>query len=145
MKPLYTTRGEQLKGQYSTPYPRPQLKRDSFFSLDGPWQLTAAGKTYDILVPFCPESLLSGVGKHFGNRPLCYQRTFTLPKGFVKSRVLLHFGAVDQTCVLLINGHEVGEHTGGYHAFSFDITEHLQQENHITLLVTDTLNNPTLP
>ena len=145
MKHLYTTRGEQVKENYQTPYPRPQCKRNSFFSLDGTWQLTVEGKSYDILVPFCPESLLSGVHQYFGNQPLCYTRTFTLPKGFVKGRVLLHFGAVDQICTLLINGREVGEHTGGYHAFSFDITDYLQEKNKITLLVTDNVNDHALP
>lgn len=145
MNNLYTPRGELLGGNYIPQYPRPQLKRNSFFSLDGTWQLTVGGKSYDILVPFCPESLLSGVGQYFGNQLLTYKRTFTLPKGFVKSRVLLHFGAVDQICTLLINGREVGDHVGGYHSFSFDITEYLEETNQITLLVTDNVADPTLP
>lgn len=145
MNNLYTQKGEQLGGNYIPPYPRPQMKRNSFFSLDGIWELEVGNQHYDILVPFCPESLLSGVGKYFGNQLLCYRRTFTLPIGFVKSRVLLHFGAVDQTCTLLLNGREVGEHTGGYNPFSFDITDYLEEENQITLLVTDNVNNPTLP
>ncbi len=145
MKDLYTAKGEGLQGTYQTQYPRPQLKRDSFFSLDGIWELHAENQTYDIFVPFCPESLLSGVGKYFGETLLCYQRTFTLPDGFVKDRVLIHFGAVDQTCTLLFNGKEVGEHVGGYDAFSFDVTQYLEEENQITLLVTDCLTDHILP
>ena len=145
MNNLYTKRGETLNGEYKTQYPRPQLKRDSFFSLDGTWQLEVENQNYNILVPFCPESLLSGIGKYFGETLLCYKKQFTLPQGFVKDRVLLHFGAVDQVCTLLLNGREVGYHVGGYDPFWFDITDYLQPVNELTLLVTDSLNNHILP
>lgn len=139
MNNLYTTKGEELKGQYITEYPRPQLKRESFFSLDGTWELYAENEKYEILVPFCPESLLSGVNKVF-NGVLCYKRRFVLPDGFIKNKVFLHFGAVDQKCTMFINSREVGEHIGGYDAFSFDITDYLEQENEICLFVIDNLN-----
>ncbi len=145
MNNLYTAKGENLKGEYKSVYPRPQMKRDSFFSLDGTWEFYAENEKYEILVPFCPESLLSGVDKVFDENVLCYKRKFTLPDGFIKEKVLLHFGAVDQKCTVLINSHEVGEHTGGYDAFYFDITDYLEENNEITIFVTDTLSDKILP
>ena len=69
---------------------------------------------------------------------LHYRKKFTLPEGFKKSRVLLHFGAVDQECSVFVNGIRVGGHKGGYLPFHFDITDSLRQgENVLTLSVTD--------
>ncbi len=137
MNNLLTLKGEALRGEYKTEYPRPQMKRDSFFPLDGKWELLAENETFEILVPFCPESILSGVNRIFSDRLLCYKKSFTLPEGFNKGRVIIHFGAVDQKCTLFINGSEVGEHIGGYDAFSFDITDYLENINEINLFVTD--------
>ena len=83
-------------------YPRPNMKRDSFFSLNGEWDFAFSEnepREYfkKILVPFPPESLLSGIETtHDGGEKLYYRRKFTLPKSFIKKRVILHFGAVDQ-------------------------------------------------
>lgn len=130
-------------------YPRPQLKRNSFLSLNGEWdfkiiaendtQPTFNGK---ILVPFPPESKLSGVEMRIPeNCKLVYRRTFTLPCGFLKKRVVLHFGAVDQIASVFINKKEAGSHTGGYIPFSFDITELLcDGENEITVIAIDNLS-----
>ena len=126
-------------------YPRPQLVRDSFFSLNGNWEYainqTADVNDYDgeILVPFSPEAKLSGVSRMV--RPddyLQYKKVFVLPEGFRKERVILHFGAVDQECVVTLNGHVLGEHKGGYLAFSFDVTDKLcEGENELKLCVRD--------
>lgn len=126
-------------------YPRPSLVRDSYLNLNGVWEYcintSSRGGAYEgeILVPFSPEARLSGVGKTL--RPheyLHYRKRFTLPEGFKKSRVLLHFGAVDQECLAFLNGAALGEHKGGYLPFSFDITEQLRDgENELTLRVTD--------
>jgi len=86
-------------------YPRPQMVRDSYLNLNGPWSYaitTSANKPAQadgtILVPFSPESELSGVGHVLQPEEyLWYIRTVTLPDGFNVGRVLLHFGAVDQT------------------------------------------------
>ena len=141
---LYTARGENLQGTPWQVYPRPQMKRDSYINLNGTWDFTVGEEypeTYDrrILVPFCPESRLSGIGKTFRKGDvLDYERTFTLPEGFKKDRVLLHFGAVDQECTVSVNGKVVGGHKGGYTAFSFDITDALVEgENELTLAVQD--------
>ena len=125
-------------------YPRPQLERDSFLCLNGRWSLKHNGEDWgEILVPYPPESVLSGIeeqGKE--GDVLTYERTFTLPGGFRKDRVILHFGAVDQVCTVYLNHRELGTHKGGYLPFSFDITEHLAEgENTLRVEVIDDLNH----
>lgn len=133
-------------------YPRPTLQRESFFCLNGTWDFAVCeeGETpiYNktIQVPFCPESKLSGIGEVFPERKvLWYQRHFTLPEGFVQSRVLLHFGAVDQHAKVYVNGTQVGAHTGGYLPFTVDVTNFLQMENLLTVEVWDHLSTKILP
>ncbi len=119
-----------------TEYPRPQMRRKEWQNLNGLWEygLTAAAETapptnFDarILVPFPYESALSGVGKaSIPNQRLWYRRTFTLPAGAKNQRVLLHCGAVNWDATVLVNGHAVGAHRGGYDAFDFDITDSLK-------------------
>ncbi len=133
-------------------YPRPGLVRESFFSLDGEWDFALMpegvlpennGDWETILVPFCPESALSGVKKAvFPHQIMHYRRVFTLPEDFTQGRVLLHFGAVDQTCEVFLNGKKVGSHAGGYTPFAFDITDFLRKaENTITVLASDPLDH----
>ncbi len=128
-------------------YPRPNMKRDSYMSLNGKWELlvTRKNKTvYDgqILVPFPPESKMSGVQMQLGYRDtLRYQRTFTLPDGFTRDRVLLHFGAVDRLSRVLVNGILVCENDGGYLPFEADITEAVTEgENTLCVEVYDDLD-----
>ena len=127
-------------------YPRPQLRRDSFLCLNGWWQLRFGGDPWErILVPYPPESQLSGVGR--GPQPgqtLTYRRDFSLPKGFLRDRVLLHFGAVDQICRVWVNGAAVGSHQGGYLPFHFDITHLLRPVNTLVVEVEDPMD-PDLP
>jgi beta-galactosidase/beta-glucuronidase len=120
-------------------HPRPQLARERWVNLNGVWEHAFTAKAdrpapadrpseYDgpIVVPFSPEAQLSGVGRQL--RPdewLWYRRSFTAPDLPPGGRVLLHFGAVDQTCTVWVNAHEVGSHTGGYLPFSLDVTDHL--------------------
>lgn len=126
-------------------YPRPNLVRDSFLSLNGEWYYCINQNKevteYDgkIVVPFSPETMLSGVGKMVMPEDyLHYRKKFMLPKGYKKDRVMLHFGAVDQECTVYLNGQLLGEHIGGYLAFQFDITEALVEgENVLTLCVKD--------
>lgn len=118
-------------------YPRPQMRRSSFFSLNGSWQLNGR----QILVPFPPQSLLSGYQGHVG-ADLVYSRCFELPSAWKGGRVLLHFGAVDQVADVLVNGHFAGRHEGGYLPFSFDVTEYLQEgENKLVVKARDTLSH----
>ena len=126
-------------------YPRPNLVRDSYFNLNGEWEYCINQETttaaYDgtILVPYSPETLLSGVQKIVTPKDyLHYRKVFTLPEGFQKDRVILHFGAVDQECTVSLNGQVLGGHKGGYNSFSFDITDALADgENVLTLCVQD--------
>ncbi len=130
-------------------YPRPQLKRDSFICLNGLWDFAVTKeatppKKYSekILVPFPPESALSGIERRInGDDRLYYRRTFTLPDGFKKERVVLRFGAVDRFCHLTVNGQNAGIHNSGYLPFYSDITDMLLDgENEIVLAVTDNLS-----
>ena len=152
---LMTREGENLTGTPWTVYPRPQMKRESYLNLNGQWDFASvAGAAmlpvdYDrtILVPFCPESRLSGIGEHFPEgQPLYYRRKFTLPEGFNRGRVLLHIGAADQVADVFVNGKEAGHHEGGYEAFSFDITDFLKEgENALEVICKDDLNNQSYP
>ncbi len=150
---LYTPDGETLTGIPWNTYPRPQLRRDSFYCLNGDWEFTTADTdtlpaVYNetIRVPFAPESLLSGIHRTFERHTrLFYRRTFTLPSDFGQGRILLHFGAADQFATVFLNGQELGTHTGGYDAFSFDITDYIQKENILTVRVTDDLHTHILP
>ncbi len=128
-------------------HPVPQFKRDAFLVLNGEWEfclnreVAPSGYTEKITVPFCPESMASGVEKavlpeHF----MHYRKCFTLPKDFFGKRVFLHFGAVDQTATVYFNGKKVGAHEGGYSPFSFEITSLIHDgENEIALTAHDVL------
>lgn len=124
-----------------TEHPRPQLRRDNYELLDGYWdyEITDGGRKSSggrIRVPFSPESDLSGVGRMLlPNQTLVYTRRFDALHG--AGRTLLHFGAVDHICTVMINGHVVGGHEGGYLPFSFDITGYLNGGNELTVTVTD--------
>ena len=123
-------------------YPRPQLRRDSFFCLNGKWRFAINGEEQgDILVPYPPESKLSGATAPKPGDQMTYEREFRLPEGFRKERVLLHFGAVDQECTVYLNDVELGSHVGGYLPFSFDVTNLLQEENTLRLLAFDPLDH----
>ncbi|WP_030914014.1 glycoside hydrolase family 2 protein [Streptosporangium amethystogenes] len=136
---LLTRWGAALDPEAVLPeYPRPQLVRDSYLNLNGRWRYAVSpvepeapdGYDGDIVVPFSPEAPLSGVGRQLlPGQTLWYRRTLTLPDHFAVpgGRVLLHFGAVDQTCRVLLNGVEVGTHTGGYLPFACDITDALRE------------------
>lgn len=120
-------------------YPRPQLKRSSFFCLNGSWLLE--GKPIE--VPYPPQSALSGWE---GTVPeeMTYERTFALPAGFASPahRVLLHFGAVDQIAAVFVNGRPAVRHEGGYLPFCADVTDLLcEGENTLTVHVIDTLSH----
>ncbi len=128
-------------------YPRPSLVRDSFFSLNGVWGFDTKPEgekpEYDrrITVPFPPESALSGICEEVPEGHLIhYKREFVLPDGFIKDRVILHFGAVDTICEVSVNGRKVGTHEGGYLPFSFDITDALMDENAVYVTVRDELD-----
>ncbi len=127
-------------------YPRPQMVRGNWLSLNGPWEyaISAGGSfpaEYDgtITVPFSPETELSGVGRtlHKGEF-LWYRREISLPECFSERHVLLHFGAVDQTADVWVNGLKVMEHVGGYLPFEGDVTRAVRDGRmEIVVRVTD--------
>jgi beta-galactosidase/beta-glucuronidase len=131
-------------------YPRPQLVRDSYICLNGMWDYAIRKSPefpdkYDgkINVPFSPETPLSGVNKIVHpDEWLFYRTELTFPKGFIKDKVILHFGAVDQIAEVYINGEYVGEHIGGFLPFSFDIKPYITGKKDILTVrvkdVTDT-------
>ncbi|MGC4806181.1 glycoside hydrolase family 2 protein [Micromonospora sp. DT233] len=147
--PPTTQWGEALDPDRVLPeYPRPQLARDSYLNLNGRWAYAITDDDrqptrYDgeILVPFSPEAPLSGVGRQLRpGQTLWYRRTLRLPAGFHRAghRLLLHFGAVDQRCAVLLNGVPVGGRTGGYLPVRCDITDALRDgENVLVVAVRD--------
>ncbi len=116
-------------------HPAPQAKRENWLCLNGKWRLqklnTQKESVFDgeILVPFSPETLHSGVGDGFTlntGETLVYERAFFADEKMLLGKTLLHFGAVDSECVVYCNGEKVGMHKGGFTAFSLDISDVLQ-------------------
>ena len=126
-------------------YPRPMMQRQQWLNLNGMWSYAITDKQTakpaawqgEILVPFCVESALSGVGKLLDeNHALWYRTSFAIPKKWDKrQRVMLNFGAVDWSAEVWVNGTRVGSHTGGYTAFSFDVTDALVRKGDNELVV----------
>ncbi|MBO4980017.1 MAG: glycoside hydrolase family 2 [Clostridia bacterium] len=130
-------------------YPRPQMKRDSFVSLCGEWDFAVCQKGSEpseynakILVPYPPQSSLSGFEGEIGREDvLFYRRRFAVPTLEEDDRLLLHFGAVDNHAEIYISGNKVFEHAGGYLPFSVDITEWIAERNELVVKVIDTLDH----
>lgn len=145
---IMTQWGENLDPSEVLPeYPRPQMVRDQWMNLNGLWEyaITPAEAEPDkmdgnILVPFAVESALSGVGRAVGeNEALWYEREFIVPEEWAGQRVQLNFGAVDWKAEVYVDGAFVGEHTGGYAPFSFDVTDMLAKgkKHSLKVKVTD--------
>ena len=118
-------------------YPRPQMKRKSYYNLNGVWKLDGN----DIIVPYPPQSKLSGYKGEVSDK-MVYEKNFSIPDDFTDGRILLHFGAVDQMATVWINGKKIGEHIGGYLPFYFDITDAVDtnKENVLKVEVKDSLD-----
>ena len=135
-------------------YPRPQLVRSQWKNLNGLWDYAIGPKeggqpeVWDgkILVPFCIESSLSGVGKRITeNDALWYRTSFSIPRAW-KERVMLNFGAVDWDATVWVNGKEACRHTGGYTSFQVDITPYLiKGKQEVVLKVLDATDNNEQP
>lgn len=145
---LMTPWGEHLdENCILTEYPRPQMRRNSYLNLNGRWEYAITDsdespRRWDgtILVPFSPESTLSGVGRSLQpGQTLWYRREVIVPQGFIPAdgRLLLHFGAVDQEAAVYWNGRLLGRHMGGYNAFTLDATDALGPRNSLVVRVHD--------
>lgn len=143
-------------------HPNPQFERKDWMSLNGSWQFefddrrcSLQERWYEpgrklagsIVVPFCFESVLSGIGDTAPHETVFYKREFTLPESWENKRVLLHFGAVDYRCRVYLNGTFVGGHEGGQTPFTIDITGAVcpQSENEIGVWVEDPLRDMEQP
>ena len=147
---LLTKQGEELLVSNETPwdiYPRPQMRRDSYMNLNGCWDFHVNYESQgQIVVPFCPESQLSYIKRHYEEGSLLsYSREFILPEGFNRGRVLLHIGAADQSLQCQVNGKWVGNHTGGYDNITFDVTSAIAEKNRITFCCVDEQENLSYP
>ncbi|MDH7568660.1 MAG: beta-galactosidase [Armatimonadota bacterium] len=129
-------------------YPRPQFRRERWLCLNGEWQFeTDPGDSglerglrdrelrERIIVPFCPESKLSGIGNTDFLNAVWYRRTVTLPPQWEGQKVLLHFQAVDYDATVWVNGIEVGRHRGGATPFTCDLGGVASPGQEITLVV----------
>lgn len=142
-------------------HPRPQFRRDGWLNLNGVWDFgfdfDLSGEEHgwhegrgaldeEILVPFCPESRLSGICYTDFIPSAWYHRGFEVPDGWRERRILLNFGAVDYFCRVWINGRHVGRHLGGSSSFSFDITDYLQDsDNHLVVNARDDVRSGLQP
>ena len=142
MRRLYTEEGRMLPEIPWERYPRPQMKRADWLCLNGPWELQTGGRKQTIRVPFCAESLLSGV-EHppkIGEE-MRYRRSFAVPEGWRGKRVLLHFGAVMRKCSVRVNGKTLCRHENGYLPFTVDISDVLREgENELLVSVVNDLD-----
>ena len=166
---VWTPAGDHIKTEWAETidpsavlqeYPRPQMVRADWKNLNGLWDYAIVSEDADpdgtaclteasqgkILVPFCVESALSGVGRFPSPDSLLLYRTeFKLPK-WNAGRVLLHFGAVDQNADIYVNGKYAGGHQGGYDPFSVDVTEYLKSgKNTLALRVSDPTDSQNRP
>ena len=120
-------------------YPRPQMKRKGWQALNGTWQ---ADNGDTCVVPFCPESLLSGLRNppEPGKRMRC-SRSFCVPEAWRGQRVLVHFGAVSRRCTVTVNGILSASHEQAYLPFSIDITDALREgENKLCVEIVNDLS-----
>ncbi len=136
--PLPTPWTAQVDPDNALPeYPRPQLARTRWLNLNGLWSYlgrtrvnpnvsppVATGYPEQILVPYPPESALSGIKRH--SDEMWYRKDFRVPADWSGQRVLLHFGAVDQIATVWVNDQQVAHHEGGFTGFSTDITDALR-------------------
>jgi len=124
-------------------YPRPQMVRSNWLSLNGIWQFQP-GATNDpvpvnqtlaalILVPYPMESAISGVMQYSAFS--WYRRTFTVPAAWSGKRIILHLDAVNWRARVYINGRQVGVHKGGYDQITYDITSYLSRGGTQELIV----------
>lgn len=153
-----------LASQESMPrpeHPKPQFKRAKWMNLNGQWdfkidygnsgleqnwQIQTNQFDQKILVPFPPESKLSGIEIKDFMPAVWYHRTFSLPSNWEEDRIFINFGAADYDCQVWINDQHVGRHYGGSSSFSFEITDVLKSgENKLVVQVADDIRSKQQP
>jgi hypothetical protein len=141
-------------------YPRPQLQRNDWMCLNGDWDylggknmadaldpvtpLSFDGRIEKIRVPYCPESVLSGIQRK-QEINMWYHRNVQIPAKWANKQVIIHFDAVAHNATLFVNGHKVGGHAGSYDPFSFDITSWLKKGNNSVVIAVQDLNDGRVP
>jgi beta-galactosidase/beta-glucuronidase len=126
-------------------YPRPNLRRASYLTLNGAWDYLITTEEWvptafekKIMVPYAVESVLSGVNHLLEpNEKIVYHKKVTIPLGFNRGRILLHFDGVDQEATVLINGKKIGYHLGGYTKFTIELANDLPSTFDLTVIVRD--------
>ncbi len=141
-------------------HPMPQMERKNWMNLNGEWEfdfdfgMSGIDRNFQamehlsksILVPFCPESKLSGIGYTDFIPAVLYKKHVMLSAEQCMQKILLHFGAVDYACTVFINGSIAGTHKGGYSSFSFDISEYaVPGDNDISVFASDDLRSGSQP
>jgi beta-galactosidase/beta-glucuronidase len=129
-------------------HPRPQFQRADWINLNGQWQfeidagdsgverdLLTRELTDRIIVPFCPESELSGLGHTDFMRAVWYRREVQTPASWAGKQLLLHFQAVDYETTVWVNGNEAGRHRGGFTPFTVDLTGFTKAGETMTIVV----------
>ena len=137
-------------------HPRPDRHRDSWLCLNGAWdfeidnaKVGVAKRFFErdsldskIIVPFCPESKLSGVGHTDFMNAVWYRRDLDIPADWTGKNVILHIDASDYETTVYVNGKSVGTHRGGYTSFQFDITKYLRESgNYVTVYAVDDIRS----
>ncbi len=141
-------------------YPRPQLQRNDWLCLNGKWDYQGGknapnalnpeksasfeSKSDKILVPYCPESVLSGIQRK-QEINMWYRRSFEVPSKWQNKQVIVHFGAVDHDATVFVNGKKAGSHSGGYDSFSFNITPYLTAGNNTIVVAAHDPNDGKTP
>ena len=141
-------------------YPRPQLQRNDWLCLNGKWDYQGGknapntlnpqtpvsfnDKPDKILVPYCPESVLSGVQRN-QEINMWYRRSFEVPEKWQNKHIIIHFGAVDHDATIFVNGKKAGSHSGGYDSFSFDITSYLKKGSNTLIVAAHDPNDGKTP
>lgn len=141
-------------------YPRPQLERKDWLCLNGKWDyiggkdvmnalnpakpINFGSKTDQILVPYCPESVLSGIERK-QEINMWYRRSLDIPASWKDKQVILHFDAVDHDATIFVNGQKAGSHAGGYDAFSLNITSFLKKGTNELIVASHDPNDGRAP
>src|SRR5215207_3654179 len=132
--------------RYGRGHPCPQLRRATWFSLNGPWDFALVPRALwrrpeqvkwhaRITVPFSPETQASGIANTTFYQACWYRGTFERPALNADQRLMLRFGAVDYAATVWVNGTWVGDHTGGYTPFAFDVTDASEEGAGVEVIV----------